>query len=125
MGGADRMGVVGFRDLRIGVSEPPGDHVDVRSVVLTPKSRRYGEACALCQFQQRVTLETAQALRYLKFKGEKNGHKFWFYTGNCERDTAITNWRERVGMRTQSSVFCIDMILIAEPGPDSLGTNWV
>jgi integrase len=36
-----------------------------------------------------ITQETAQALHGLKFKGEKNGHKFWFYTGNGERDTAI------------------------------------
>jgi integrase len=32
----------------------------------------------------------------LKFKGEKDGRKYWFYTGYGERDTAINNWRERV-----------------------------
>jgi integrase/recombinase XerD len=43
-----------------------------------------------------ITQETAQALHSLKFKGEKAGRKFWFYTGNGERDTAINKWRERV-----------------------------
>jgi integrase len=43
-----------------------------------------------------ITAETAQALHGLRFKGEKDGRRFWFYTGNGERDTAITNWRERV-----------------------------
>src|ERR1700735_26546 len=40
-----------------------------------------------------ITPETVQALKGLKFKGEKNGRKFWFYTGNGERDTAVNNWR--------------------------------
>jgi integrase len=43
-----------------------------------------------------VTQEVADALHSLSFKGEKDGKKFWFYSGNGERDTAINNWRERV-----------------------------
>lgn len=43
-----------------------------------------------------ITTDTVQTLHTLKFKGEKAGRKFWFYTGNGERDTAINNWRERV-----------------------------
>jgi integrase/recombinase XerD len=43
-----------------------------------------------------ITTETAQALQLLTFKGERDGRKFWFYTGNGERDTAVNNWRERV-----------------------------
>jgi integrase/recombinase XerD len=43
-----------------------------------------------------ITLETAEALHSLKFKGEKDRRRFWFYTGNGECDTAINNWRERI-----------------------------
>jgi len=43
-----------------------------------------------------ITLETAEALQSLQVKGEKDGRRFWFYTGNGERDTAVNNWRERV-----------------------------
>jgi integrase len=43
-----------------------------------------------------ITLETAQALQALNFKGDQGGKRYWFYTGDGKQSTAITNWRERV-----------------------------
>jgi integrase len=43
-----------------------------------------------------ITREVVDALHGLNFKGERDGRKFWFYTGNGERDTAVNNWRERM-----------------------------
>jgi integrase len=43
-----------------------------------------------------ITREVVDALHALNFKGERDGRKFWFYTGNGERDTAVNNWRERI-----------------------------
>jgi len=43
-----------------------------------------------------ITMEVNEALQGLNFKGEKGGKKFWFFTGNGERKTAINNWRERI-----------------------------
>jgi integrase len=79
------------------------DAVVLNHAQLVPRESGHGYAIKIMSMQKTddwvripITLETAQALHTLKFKGEKNGHKFWFYTGNGERDTAITNWRERV-----------------------------
>lgn len=43
-----------------------------------------------------TTNEVADALRALSFKGEKDGKRYWFWTGNGEKDTAINNWRARI-----------------------------
>jgi integrase len=43
-----------------------------------------------------ITREVVDALHGLNFKGESHGKKYWFYTGNGERDTAVNNWRERM-----------------------------
>lgn len=43
-----------------------------------------------------ITADVADALQGLNFKGERDGKKFWFYTGAGERDTAVNNWRERM-----------------------------
>jgi integrase len=43
-----------------------------------------------------ITREVVDALHGLNFKGERDGKKFWFYTGSGERGTAVNNWRERI-----------------------------
>src|ERR1700722_823751 len=43
-----------------------------------------------------VTQEVADALHGLNFKGERDGKKFWFYSGSGGLDTAVNNWRERM-----------------------------
>lgn len=79
------------------------DAVTLDHTQLVPRESGPGYAIKIMSMQKTdewvripITLEAARALRGLNFKGEKNGRKFWFYTGNGERDTAITNWRERV-----------------------------
>jgi len=43
-----------------------------------------------------TTAAVAEALHALPFKGEKDGKRYWFWTGNGEKNTAINNWRDRI-----------------------------
>jgi integrase len=43
-----------------------------------------------------IDAAVADALRALSFKGERDGKRFWFWTGNGEKNTAIGNWRARI-----------------------------
>jgi integrase len=43
-----------------------------------------------------ITAAVAAALHTLPFKGEYDGRRFWFWTGNGEKTTAINNWRTRI-----------------------------
>ena len=38
----------------------------------------------------------ADALHALPFKSERDGKRYWFWTGNGEKNTAINNWRTRI-----------------------------
>jgi integrase len=67
--------------------------------------REHGEGYAIKIMSQQktkewvrvpITREVVDALHALNFKGERDGKKFWFYTGNGERDTAVNNWRNRM-----------------------------
>lgn len=43
-----------------------------------------------------VPVEVYEALKLLKFKGERAGKHYWFWTGEGNLRTAIGNWRERM-----------------------------
>ncbi len=43
-----------------------------------------------------ITTETADALHALPFKGERDGKKYWFYTGVGKMKTSVTTWRKRI-----------------------------
>jgi integrase len=43
-----------------------------------------------------ITGEVVDALHALNFKGERDGKRYWFYTGQGGFDTAVNNWRERI-----------------------------
>jgi integrase len=43
-----------------------------------------------------IPAELVHSLRSLPYKGEEDGRRYWFWSGNGGTDTAITNWRDRV-----------------------------
>ena len=64
-----------------------------------------------------LTDEAYQALQALPFKGEKEGKRHWFYTGNGSMRTAVKTWRKRITKLFKSA-------LIDEQGellPDEFG----
>jgi integrase len=67
--------------------------------------REHGEGYAIKIMSQQktkewvrvpITREVFDALNELNFKGERDGRRYWFWTGNGERDTAVNNWRNRM-----------------------------
>jgi integrase len=43
-----------------------------------------------------ITAAVADALHALPFKGERDGKRYWFWTGCGAKNTAIGNWRARI-----------------------------
>jgi integrase/recombinase XerD len=79
------------------------DAVKLDHTQLVPRASGKGFAVKVASMQKTkewvyipITMETAEALQKLSFKGEKHGRKYWFYTGLGKTRTSIKNWRERV-----------------------------
>jgi integrase len=89
--------VMRFAGLRI------SDAVALDHTQLVPRESGKGFAIKIMSQQKTkewvrvpITQEAVDALHGLNFKGERDGKRYWFYTGNGERDTAVNNWRARM-----------------------------